>query len=79
MALEVKLRKWGNSIGVVLPREIVESKKLKEDEKIIIEIVKVADLSKVFGSLKSKISAQAMKDIARRGWESSSDRKRWKR
>ena len=41
MAVEVQLKKWGNSVGVVLPREIVEQKKLKESDKIVIEIVKI--------------------------------------
>jgi len=70
MALEVKLRKWGNSIGLVLPKEIVADKNLKEDEKIMIEIVRVADLSKIFGSLKQKkMSGQEFKNLVRKGWK----------
>ena len=71
MAVEVKLRKWGNSIGVILPKELINKKNLKEDQTIIIEVVKKTDLSKVFGSLKHKkhISGQEFKDIAREGWE----------
>ncbi|MBS3065543.1 AbrB/MazE/SpoVT family DNA-binding domain-containing protein [Candidatus Pacearchaeota archaeon] len=80
MAVEVQLKKWGNSVGVVLPREIVEQKKLKESDKIVIEIVKIADLSRIYGLVKKrKMSGQEMKNLSRDGWESASDRKKWKK
>jgi antitoxin component of MazEF toxin-antitoxin module len=71
MAIEVKTRKWGNSLGIILPRELVEAHKIKEDEKIIINVVKKADLSDVFGSLKElrKFSSQELKNMAREGWK----------
>ena len=39
---------------------------------ISINVIKKADLTKVFGSLKGriKISGQKLKDMAREGWES---------
>ena len=80
MAIEVQLKKWGNSIGVVLPRSLVEQRKLKERDKIVIEFVKVANLSNIYGLIKErKMSGQKMKDLARKGWESASDRARWKK
>ena len=71
MSIEVKIKKWGNSMGIILPKEILDKKDLKENQTIVIEIVKKADLSYIFGSLKSKknISGQKFKDIAREGWE----------
>ena len=80
MAIEVSLKRWGNSFGVVLPREIIERKGLKEGEKFVIEVVKIADLSKIFGLIRErKMSGQEAKDMVRKGWESESDRKRWKK
>ena len=80
MAIEVQLKKWGNSIGGVLPRELVEQRKLKESDKVIIEVVKVSNLSNIYGLIKErKMSGQKMKDLARKGWESASDRARWKK
>jgi antitoxin component of MazEF toxin-antitoxin module len=35
-----KTRKWGNSIGVVLPKEEIDRLKIKENEEIILEIRK---------------------------------------
>jgi len=69
MATEVTVRKWGNSLGVVFPKEIVEKKHLKVDEKIFIDVVKKANLKDVFGSLKTKMSGQKFKDMVREGWE----------
>ncbi len=81
MAVEVTLKRWGNSVGVVLPRELIEERMLKENQKIMIEVVKIADLTNLFGSLKLKkqVSGQKIKDMARKGWESQSDRRRWKK
>jgi hypothetical protein len=69
MAVEIMLRKWGNSLGGVFPKSFVEEKGLKPNETILVDVIKKADLSAIFGSLKLKGSAQAMKDEARRGWE----------
>ncbi|MBI4918501.1 hypothetical protein HY837_01115 [archaeon] len=69
VAIEVKIKKWGNSMGVILPKELVKEKKLKENQKILIQIVEKADLSDIFGSLKFKKSAQELKDEAREGWD----------
>jgi len=54
---------------LILPKNLIESKDLKENEKIFIEVVKKADLKQVFGSLKRKLSSQKFKDLARAGGE----------
>ena len=66
--MEVVLRKWGNSIAAVIPREVVEKEHLKENQKIDLQIMKKADLSDIFGSLKRKMSGQEFKDMCREGW-----------
>ncbi|MBI2045721.1 AbrB/MazE/SpoVT family DNA-binding domain-containing protein [Candidatus Pacearchaeota archaeon] len=69
MGVEVTVKKWGNSFGVVLPREIVEKEGLKENKKIVINIIKQADLSDIFGLVKNrKMSGQKMKDLSRKEW-----------
>ncbi len=74
MAVLITIKKWGNSLGAVLPSELVEEQHLKENQKVLIEVVNKADLTEMFGSLKSKVPAQKFKDMVRAGWESSSDR-----
>ncbi|MFH1637465.1 MAG: AbrB/MazE/SpoVT family DNA-binding domain-containing protein [Candidatus Woesearchaeota archaeon] len=68
MATEVIVKKWGNSLAVILPKEFVGEKKLKPNDKLLLEAVKVGDLRPLFGTLKTKLSAQKLKDIAREGW-----------
>ena len=66
---------------MIIPKEVVEAKKIRENDEIIIEVVKTPLIaSEVFGMLRGKIkkSGQEIKDEMRRGWESDSDRKRWK-
>ena len=70
----VTVKKWGNSIGVVIPKEIVEKQSIKEGDDVVINIFKKGDLSNIFGTLKTKLTGQQLKDLARKDWESSSDR-----
>jgi len=69
MAIKTFTRKWGNSIGVILPKEFVEKQKIKENQEIIINVIQEADLSNIFGMIKKrKMSGQKMKDLARKEW-----------
>lgn len=70
MAIEVSIKKWGNSMGIILPKNLVETQHLKENDKIIIQVVKKADFSDIFGLLKKrKMSGQEFKDMVRKGWD----------
>jgi len=70
MAIEVKVKRWGNSMGVILPKGLVDKQRLHEDDTIVIQVFKKADLRKLFGSLKHvKMSGQAFKDMVREGWD----------
>ena len=71
MAVEVEVKKWGNSIGVVLPKTLIDKEQIKENDKIIIQIVKKANISHLFGTLKRKMPTQELKDMVRKGWEKS--------
>lgn len=59
MAIEVKTKKWGNSIGMIIPNKIVSQLNLKPEQKIIIEIEAKKEnvLKEMFGKMKSKKSA----------------------
>ncbi len=63
MEYETITRKWGNSLGITLPRDIVEKENIKENEKLSILILKKSrTLSDTFGIIKTKKSAQKIKD-----------------
>lgn len=84
MEVKVRAKKWGSSIGVIIPKEIVDARKIKENDEITIEIKKdKPKAGELFGLLADwKTPTQQIKDEMRRGWESGSDRKmreEWKR
>lgn len=65
--IKTKLRKWGNSFGIVVPQKAVESEKVKEGEELTILIKRKSDLKRAFGALKNwKIDAQLVKDNIRK-------------
>ena len=71
---EVKTRKWGSSIGLVLPKEVVDEVGIKPNEKITIEVKKRPLAKEFFGLLKDwKRPTQEIKDEARAGWMSHTD------
>ncbi|MCH8073993.1 MAG: AbrB/MazE/SpoVT family DNA-binding domain-containing protein [Proteobacteria bacterium] len=79
MEIKATTRKWGNSIAVVIPREIVEKQHIKADEEISIIVDTGKPKAKeFFGLLKGRFSepTQKIKDEMRRGWETAADRSR---
>ena len=71
MAVEVKTKKWGNSIGVIIPSETVERLNIKPEEKIIIEVSKNENvLKEMFGKAKFKKSSKKMIEEFRRDFGS---------
>ncbi len=68
MAIEVVVKKLGNSLGVIFPKRLVEKKHLEPNKKVLIEVIKEADFRNIFGTLKRKMSGQKFKDMAREGW-----------
>ena len=60
-----KTRKWGSSLGVIIPKEVVKGLKLKENQDVVIDIKpKENPLKELFGSVKlSKPTEQLLKEI----------------
>jgi len=65
-----KARKWGNSLGIILPKNIVKELKIKENQELVIDVKpKENPLKELFGSVKlSKPTEQLLKEV--RGKES---------
>ena len=61
-------KKWGSSVGVILPREVVEKQGIKPGDEIVIRIFRKGDLRDIFGKLKTTMSGQKFKDTIREGW-----------
>ncbi len=68
MVAEVEIKKWGNSLGVILPKSLVEEMGLEVSQKIDIQVIKKGNITDLFGILPRKMSGQAMKDMLRKEW-----------
>ncbi|MFH1916303.1 MAG: AbrB/MazE/SpoVT family DNA-binding domain-containing protein [Nanoarchaeota archaeon] len=69
MLAEVTTRKWGNSVGIVLPKELVDDQKIRPNQKLTISVMKKANFSHLFGTLPRLMTGQEAKDLARKGWK----------
>lgn len=67
--IEAITRKWGNSLGITIPQEIVEEEHLHENQKIKVEIKPAKNLTSLRGLVKFSKSAQQLKEEMRAGWK----------
>lgn len=68
MKVTATVRKFGNSLGVVIPSELAERSGVSAGDSVELELVRRTNLAELFGSMKFRETAQQMKDEARRGW-----------
>lgn len=61
-----KVKKWGNSFGIVIPKEVIKEKKWKENDEVTLLSMDAPPLKDFFGKAKFKGSAQQIKDELRR-------------
>ena len=67
--VECRTRRIGGSIGIILPKDIVEKEGIEADQNITIHIKNRVKVKDVFGMLPSwKTPAQKLKNEARKGW-----------
>lgn len=66
--IKSKLRKWGNSFGIVVPQKAIEISGAKEGDEINVFLQEEkSNLMQIFGALKGKkINAQKFKDEIRK-------------
>ncbi len=67
--VEVITRKWGNSLGITIPQEIVHKEHIRENQKLNITINLATNIQRIRGLVKFKKSAQQIKDEMRLGWQ----------
>ncbi len=68
MITKTKIKCWGNSLGVVLPKAIVDQEELVEGEEVEIIVRKISDVRSLRGKYPFK-NLQREKEEMRRGWE----------
>lgn len=68
--MRVKVREWGNSLGIVIPKEVANAKGVRAGDEVVAEIRKASNIGEIFGSLSGwKRPTQRIKEDARKGWE----------
>ncbi len=65
----VVARKWGNSIGVTLPADVIREENIMPNDRLTINVRKVVPLKDIFGTLKMKESADEILKEIRKGEE----------
>ena len=73
LEVEAKVRKWGRSFGVVIPKDKVKKEGIKENETITLLITKKTNvLRETFGTMKFKKSTdEMMREIDKELWGES--------
>jgi antitoxin component of MazEF toxin-antitoxin module len=67
--VECTARKWGNSIGFTLPKEVAEQEGITHNDKVYVIIEKKLRVKEVFGLAKDwKRPTQEIKDEMKKGW-----------
>ena len=66
-----KVREWGRSLGIVLPKNVAEQESIKKDDTITLLMVKKGNaLKETFGTLNFKKSTSEMlKESDRESWD----------
>ena len=69
--IEVVAKKWGSSIGVIIPNHVVEAEHITENETVKLEIKKNHTAKEVWGLILKgwKKTTQELKNEARKGWD----------
>jgi antitoxin component of MazEF toxin-antitoxin module len=63
-----KLKRWGNSFGVLIPKEMVEKEGLKEGEEVQVSVAKTSDIKHLFGKYPFR-DLQQQKEKMKEGWD----------
>jgi len=68
MKVKVKVRRIGNSLGIIIPSDEASANGLSEGDSVEIEVSRRASVKELFGTAKFNRSAQEVKDESREGW-----------
>ena len=54
--IALKTKQWGNSIGIIIPKEVAKEKGIKAEEDVLVEIEKKSQLKTVLQELSGALS-----------------------
>ncbi len=67
MLTRSRLRRWGNSLGVAVPKELARKEGLREGEEVEVLVRRVSDIRTLRGRFPIK-ELQKAKEEMRKGW-----------
>ena len=68
MKVSARIRRIGNSLGIIIPRDEVDKRNIKEGDLVEVEVLRRINLKEMFGSVKFRKTAQELKDEMRSEW-----------
>ncbi len=68
MKVGTRIKRIGNSLGIIIPKEEADREKIKEGDLVEVEVLRCINLEEMFGSVKFRKTAQELKDEMRREW-----------
>ncbi len=62
MEVKTKTKKWGNSIGVIIPKEIIKQENIKPNQEVTvtINVRPITTVRDIFGKMKFKKSTDKL-------------------
>jgi len=69
MVLYKKIRKWGNSYGVLLAKDELAKYGISEKDTVIVSLKKKTGLEELFGIMKTKKSTEELMKEIREGYD----------
>jgi antitoxin component of MazEF toxin-antitoxin module len=70
--LKAEVRKWGHSMGIIIPNKFARKLDLREHEKVEIRFKKtseIGDIMELFGAVKFKEPTAKIKKEMKEGWD----------
>ena len=69
MDVHAKAKKWGNSWGVIIPKDEAEKLHLHENAYVHVNLEKTPTIQELVGTFKSKKSTDELKKEIKKGWK----------
>lgn len=70
--MRARVKKWGNSLGLIIPSEVANNAGLKEGDEVEFQLKKYGDVKELFGKYPMG-NIQEIKDELRKEWNSGDD------
>ena len=68
--IECETKKWGSSIGIIIPKNVIIKEQIDAGQKIIVEIKRMPKVGDIFGDLSTwSRSTDEIKKEMKEGWK----------